>query len=191
MTTATVSISEVGWPARKFLGSALYAWSMRIAVISDTHIPSRADAIPDWVVEEVERSDHVVHAGDFDSPDAYERVVDIAPELTAVVGNMDPPLDVPEVATLDTAGVRFVVVHGTGELATYDERVAGIVDEHAADEGLTVGVVGHTHQRRDEEVGGYRLLNPGSATGADPASEVSMLVVEVADGKIDVTPMTG
>ena len=164
---------------------------MRIAVISDTHIPSRAETIPDWVVEEVERSDHVVHAGDFDSSDAYERVVDISPELTAVVGNMDPSLDVPEVATLDSRGVRFVVVHGTGDIATYDERVAGIVDEHAAEEGLTVGISGHTHQRRDEEVGGYRVLNPGSATGAAPASEVSMLVVEVSDGNIDVTPMTG
>jgi hypothetical protein len=184
---------------------------MRIAVISDTHIPSRADAIPEWVIEEVERSDHTIHAGDFDSPDAYERVVEIAPELTAVIGNMDPRnIDVPEVATLDvretsapspaarqnaersedTAGVRFVVVHGTGDLATYDERVAGIVDEHAAEEGTTVGISGHTHQRRDEVIDGYRLLNPGSATGADPASEVSMLVVEVSDGKIDVTPVT-
>lgn len=159
---------------------------MRIAVISDTHVPSRADAIPGWVVEEVEASDHTVHAGDFDSPDAYEHVVDVAPELTAVVGNMDPRnLGLPEIATLDIEGVRFVVVHGTGDLATYDERVAGVVDEHAA-EGATVGISGHTHQRRDEVIEGYRLLNPGSATGAAPASEVSMLVVEVLDGEIAV-----
>ncbi|WP_255197955.1 metallophosphoesterase family protein [Halorarius litoreus] len=164
---------------------------MRIAVISDTHIPSRADAIPRWVVEEVEASDHTIHAGDFDSPDAYDTVVDIAPELTAVIGNIDPAsIDLPEVATLDVEGVRFVVTHGTGDLAGYDERVAGIVDEHAGD-GRTIGVSGHTHQRRDEEIGGYRLLNPGSATGADPAPEVSMFVVDVSDGEVDVTALTG
>lgn len=161
---------------------------MRIAVIADTHIPARADAIPEWVVEEVQASDHVVHAGDFDSPEAYETVVDLAPDLTAVAGNMDPgSIDVPEVATLDAEGVRFVVTHGTGDIDSYDERVAGVVDDEATTDRRTVGISGHTHQRRDEEIGGYRLLNPGSATGADPAAETSMFVVEVDGRNVEVT----
>lgn len=178
---------------------------MRIAVMADTHVPSRADAVPEWVLAELAESDHVVHAGDFDSPEAYETIVDAAPELTAVIGNIDPStLDLPEVATLDVPesaaddgereaenarGVRFVVTHGTGDIASYDERVAGIVDEHAATDRLTVGISGHTHQRRDEEIGGYRLLNPGSATGAEPAPDASMFVVEVDDGTVDVEPL--
>ncbi|WP_255151957.1 metallophosphoesterase family protein [Halorarius halobius] len=162
---------------------------MRIAVISDTHVPSRAASIPEWVREEMAASDHVIHAGDFDSPAAYESVVDASPALTAVAGNMDPAsIDVPEVATLDAGGVRFVVVHGTGDLDGYDDRVVAAVDDHAVDDRPTVGISGHTHQRRDVEMGGYRLLNPGSATGADPAPETSMLVVEVADGEIAVEP---
>lgn len=160
---------------------------MRIAVLSDTHVPARAPEIPDWVLEELSAADHVIHAGDYDSPEAYETVVEHAPELTAVAGNMDPRnIDVPEVATLDAGGVRFVVVHGTGPLETYRERVAGIVAEEAAADRPTVGVAGHTHERMDETVDGHRLLNPGSATGADPASEVSMLVGEVDDGAVSV-----
>lgn len=166
---------------------------MRIAVVSDTHVPSRADSIPDWVREEMEASDHVIHAGDFDSPAAYEDVVAASPALTAVRGNLDPAgVNVPEVATLDVDGVRFVVTHGTGDLAGYDDRVAETVDEHATTDGrTTIGISGHTHQRRDEEIGGYRLLNPGSATGAQPATEVSMFVVAVSDGEVDVESRVG
>jgi putative phosphoesterase len=159
---------------------------MRVAIISDTHIPARANEIPEWVREEVQQADHTIHAGDFDSRDAFETVQELADDPTVVRGNMDPSLDLPEVETVDLAGVRFVVTHGTGSLDDYRERVAGIVADHA-DESPTIGVCGHTHQLLDGTVDGIRLLNPGSATGADPASTVSMMSAEVADGEIDVT----
>ena len=158
---------------------------MRVAIISDTHIPSRADEIPAWVREKVQQADHTIHAGDFDSRDAFETVQELADDPTVVRGNMDPSLGLPEVETVDLAGVRFVVTHGTGSLDDYRERVAGIVADHA--ENPTIGVCGHTHQLMDETVNGIRLLNPGSATGADPASTVSMMSAEVTDGEIDVT----
>lgn len=156
--------------------------------MGDTHVPSRESTIPEWVIEEMRAAEHVIHTGDFDSADALATVREYAPALTAVAGNIDPgALELPTVATLDAGGVRFVVTHGTGDLDTYDERVAQITDEHAADDRPTVGISGHTHQRRDEHHGGYRLLNPGSATGASPAPDSSVLVVEVAGGSIDVT----
>jgi putative phosphoesterase len=158
---------------------------MRVAIISDTHIPARADEIPEWIREEVQQADHTIHAGDFDSHNAFETVQELTDDPTVVRGNMDPSLDLPEVETVDLDGVRFVVTHGTGSLADYRERVAGIVADHA--NGPTLGVCGHTHQLMDETVNGIRLLNPGSATGADPASTVSMMSVEVVDGEIDVT----
>lgn len=158
---------------------------MRVAIISDTHIPSRASEIPDWVCEEIRRADHTIHAGDFDSQETFETVRELADDLTVVRGNMDPQIGLPEVETVDLSGVRFVVTHGTGSLDDYETRVANIVTEHAADS--TVGVCGHTHQLMDKTVDGIRLLNPGSATGAAPASTASMLVADVEDGDIDVT----
>ena len=75
--------------------------STRIAIISDTHIPSRASEIPDWVLDELDVADRAIHAGDFDTYDSHDRVQEVTPDLTAVLGNIDPPdLDVPEVATL-------------------------------------------------------------------------------------------
>jgi putative phosphoesterase len=177
---------------------------MRVAVISDTHVPSRADAVPDWVREEVEAADHVVHAGDFDSPQAYADVLDMSAELTAARGNVDPDFpdaDLPETATVELDGVLFVVTHGTGPAEDYRERVAGIVEEAAGETELSVvGVSGHTHQVMDETVpatgpdtdrqtpfaDGVRLLNPGSATGADPATRTTMMVAEVEDGAVEV-----
>ncbi|WP_254537060.1 metallophosphoesterase family protein [Halomarina litorea] len=179
---------------------------MQLAILADTHVPSRADAIPDWVREAVRAADHVVHAGDFDSQETYDQIADLSAELTAVRGNMDPELDpeLPETTTVELGGVRFVVTHGTGPIEDNHDRVVGIVREVVADTDddlPLVGVSGHTHHLVDETVESedrgdsarqtpfaptVRLLNPGSATGADPAEFPSMYLVEVEDGDLEV-----
>lgn len=158
-----------------------------IAVISDSHIPERADGIPAAFRERIATADRVVHAGDFTDPAALATVRELAGDrLTAVYGNMDPRnLDLPPVETFEAGGVEFVVTHGTGDLETYGARVAGVVRE-SADEAA-VGIAGHTHEVLDEVVDGVRLLNPGSVTGAAPAERTTMLEVEAAGGAIDVT----
>lgn len=160
----------------------------RVAVVSDTHVPSRAPEIPDFVANEMEDSDAVVHAGDFDSREAYEATWDLNDDLVAVRGNMDPDgLDLPKTETVWVEDVQFVVVHGTGSLDTYDERVAATVREER-DDPDAVGISGHTHELRDETVEGVRLLNPGSATGVAPAETASLLLVDVDGDDVDVTP---
>jgi putative phosphoesterase len=161
-----------------------------IALLGDTHVPSRAGAFPAWVAERVRAADHTIHTGDFDSLAAFERVRDLAGgggRLTAVRGNVDPQsLDLPRTAAVDCGGVTFVVTHGDGRSGGYRERVAGRVREHAGSDA--VGVCGHTHEYLDARVDGVRLLNPGTATGAPPADETSMLVAVAANGRLDVTP---
>jgi putative phosphoesterase len=136
---------------------------MEVAIISDTHVPSRASGIPDWVRERVEAADH-----------------------TAVRGNVDPgSIDLPVVASVTRGGVEFVVTHGTGARVGYEDRVAAAAIDHGGPDA--VGVAGHTHQFMDEAHDGVRILNPGSATGAAPARETTMLTATVADGDLDVT----
>jgi len=157
---------------------------MAIVIFGDTHVPSRATGLSEWVEDAVEDADHVVHTGDFDSPGAYDRVVAAADELAAVAGNMDPnDLDLPTVETFEREGVRFAVTHGTGSIESYRERVLDVGREHDAD----VVVAGHTHEVVDETVDGMRFLNPGSATGAAPATRETLYEVSVADGDVDVT----
>ncbi|WP_158055271.1 metallophosphoesterase family protein [Halorussus halophilus] len=159
---------------------------LEIAVVSDTHVPSRADEIPDWVAERIRDADHTIHAGDFDSEDAYQTVEDLADgNLTAVAGNTDPPsLGLPAVTTLDITETPFVVTHGTGPKEGYRQRVADIVRREADDHA--VGVSGHTHEVLNEDFDGVHLLNPGSATGARPAGQATMMTVRSEGGQLRV-----
>ncbi len=158
---------------------------MEVAIVSDTHVPSRAERIPGEFRERIRDADHVIHAGDFDAEGTIADVRALADEITAVRGNMDPQVGLPPVASVERGGVEFVVTHGTGSTHGYRDRVANTVRQHGDDGAL--GVSGHTHEVLDTVHGDVRLLNPGSATGASPASRATMMTAEVADGEVDVT----
>jgi putative phosphoesterase len=158
---------------------------MQVAILSDTHIPSRAQRIPAEFRERIREADHVVHAGDFDSKGALADLQELAPALTAVQGNTDPRVGLPAIATVELGGVSVVVTHGTGSHHGWHDRVANTVREEA--EEPRVGVAGHIHQVVDAVHNGVRILNPGSATGAAPAKRTTMMTAELADGDVDVT----
>jgi putative phosphoesterase len=158
---------------------------MNVAIVADSHIPSRASRIPEPFRERIRGADHVIHAGDFDSENALADARDLAPALTAVSGNMDPRLGLPSVATVELGGVSFVVTHGTGPPGNYEQRVAGIAREHA-DSPDPVAVAGHTHQLLETTRDGVRVLNPGSVTGASPARRTTMMTAGVAGGDLTV-----
>ncbi len=63
---------------------------MRIALLSDTHIPSSLARLPDELISQIEGVDAILHAGDITSSDVLGTLNAIAP-TTAVAGNMDPP----------------------------------------------------------------------------------------------------
>jgi len=172
-----------------------------VAIVSDTHIPAREDAVPESFRERVAAADHVIHAGDFEDPAVLADVRDLATELTAVHGNMEDTA----VAETTLADVTFVVTHGTFDLveaAVYshngtirgrEDWVNAITDAARVrtrawrGEYAVVGVGGHIHQVEDTVQDGVRVLNPGSATGAMPADEATMTTATVDDGTVDVT----
>jgi hypothetical protein len=163
--------------------------ALDLALISDTHVPGRESEIPSWVCERIRAADHTIHAGDFDAPETLGRIRTMAAGLTAVTGNIDPPtVDLPSVATVETAEAIFVVVHGTGPHESWPERVADVVHEtvDVDDWSTVVGVGGHTHTPTDVTVDGVRLLNPGSATGARPATRTTTCSVHVDGAALDV-----
>lgn len=158
---------------------------MRVAIVADTHLPAAGPDLPSWVADELRTADHVLHAGDFLTPKAHFRLrVRSGGEMTAVRGNRDPSLPLPEVATYETGGVRFVLTHGDdlGRGAAYRRGLADLAADHDAD----VAVGGHTHAPLDATVDGVRVLNPGSATGAPPAEVPTLFTVTCADGRFEV-----
>jgi len=158
---------------------------MVVALISDSHIPSREHEIPPSFRERIEVADHVIHAGDFDSKGALADIRHMATELTAVSGNIDPQIGLPDRETVELGGVTFVVTHGTGSPRGWADRVARAVREEA--DSNAIGVAGHTHELVDTVHEGVRLLNPGSVTGASPADRPTMMTATVENGTLDVT----
>ncbi|KAB1187390.1 MULTISPECIES: metallophosphoesterase family protein [Haloferax] len=164
---------------------------MRLAILSDTHVPGRAEAIPTWIEDQVREADIVIHAGDFDTLETLEHLRDISNEFVGVCGNIDPPeINLPFVDIIEVDGLTFVVTHGTGTRTGYCSRVADLVRDAAGTDA--VGVAGHIHEVIDEETDdGIRVLNPGTATAANPEDEATMMVATVENGDLSVEVLRG
>ncbi|MGO1294281.1 MAG: metallophosphoesterase family protein, partial [Cellulosimicrobium funkei] len=134
----------------------------RLLLLSDTHVPVRARALPDQVWRAVDDADVVVHAGDWVSVDLLDALEARAARLVGVAGNNDGPdlhARLPEVARATVEGLRLAVVHETGGKDGRERRA------DAAFPDVDVLVFGHSHIPWDTtSPGGLRLLNPGSPT---------------------------
>ena len=159
----------------------------RALVLSDTHVPQRARALPEAVWTAVDAADLVIHAGDWNGLEFYERLADRAKRLLAVYGNNDGPelcSVLPEIAEATIDGVRVAVIHETGDAAGREPRC----DARFPD--ADVLVFGHSHIPWDTTTpGGLRLLNPGSPTDRRRQSTGTMLWVEFEDGAIVATEL--
>ena len=64
---------------------------MRIAVVSDTHMPRGARALPEGCEERLRAADLILHAGDLTGLAFLEWLCGLGRPVEAVVGNMDEP----------------------------------------------------------------------------------------------------
>jgi putative phosphoesterase len=152
---------------------------MRLLLISDTHIPGRARTLPDAVRRAADDADLVVHAGDWVAASVLDDLARHA-EVLGVWGNNDGADlrgRLPEVARREIEGVRFAVVHETGDAKSRHTRM------DAAFPGTDVLVFGHSHIPWDTVTpAGLRLLNPGSPTDRRRQPRCTMMTAAVDDG---------
>ncbi|QYF73506.1 metallophosphoesterase [Cryobacterium sp. PAMC25264] len=134
----------------------------RLLLISDTHVPQRARRLPDQVWQAVEQADLVLHAGDWVDLSLFEELSERARDLRGVYGNNDGDAlrrVLPEVMHETIEGIRFAMVHETGDASSRHRRM------DAAFPDTDVLVFGHSHIPWDTVTpAGMRLLNPGSPT---------------------------
>nr|WP_206154402.1 metallophosphoesterase [Cellulosimicrobium aquatile] len=151
-------------------------------MLSDTHVPVRARALPDQVWRAVDDADVVVHAGDWVSVDLLDALEARASRLVGVAGNNDGPdlhARLPEVARTTVEGLRLAVVHETGGKDGRERRA------DAAFPDVDVLVFGHSHIPWDTtSPGGLRLLNPGSPTDRRRQPVGTFLTAVVDDGAL-------
>ena len=153
----------------------------RLLLIADTHLPKRAKDLPAVVWRAVESADLVVHAGDWVDVAALDALESRAARLVGVAGNNDHGVlreRLPEFAEVLVEGLRFGVVHETGQSTGREARC------EAAYPGLDVLVFGHSHIPWDTTTPrGLRLLNPGSPTDRrrQPSCTYMTAVVEAGE----------
>lgn len=159
----------------------------RALVLSDTHVPQRARALPEAVWTAVDVADLVIHAGDWNELELHEQLASRARSLLAVYGNNDGPElreCLPEIAEATIDGVRVAVIHETGDATGREPRCDARFPE------ADVLIFGHSHIPWDTTTpGGLRLLNPGSPTDRRRQSTGTMLWVEFEDRAIVATEL--
>jgi putative phosphoesterase len=155
----------------------------RLLLVADTHLPMRARDLPAQVWAQVERADVVVHAGDWVVPSLLDELERRARGLVGVFGNNDGDelrRRLPEVARATIGGVRFGVVHETGDAKGREARC------DAEYHDLDVLVFGHSHIPWDTTTpGGLRLLNPGSPTDRRRQPHCTYMTVTAVDGRLE------
>ncbi len=161
-----------------------------IAVISDSHIPDRADEICERFWDMIESSDIVVHAGDYAREETFNALEHYSTDFYGVKGNCDffENEELTESKTFEVEGLSFGVYHGTG----ISPRGHKPTLEKIAEKDLETDILihGHTHQ---EEIyfGDKLLLNPGSCTGVGGGSarpsNPTIMKIEMDSEEIEVT----
>ncbi len=157
----------------------------RLLVLADTHLPTRAKALPAEVLAELAAADGVVHAGDWIDEATLDLLLARCPFVLGCAGNNDGPglhARLPEVARADLEGVRLGVVHETGASAGREARM----DERFPD--LDLLVFGHSHIPWDSTTPrGLRLLNPGSPTDRRRQPHRTYGILRLDSGRMDWT----
>ncbi|HEY1563391.1 MAG TPA: metallophosphoesterase family protein [Gaiellaceae bacterium] len=155
---------------------------MIVAVIADTHLPRGARRLPEACVERLRAADLVLHAGDVVASAVHEELAALGPPLHAVRGNMDDGVLrelLPKALIVDVGGVRIGMTHDPGPRPGREERLARRFP------GCAAVIYGHTHEPQVARAGEVWILNPGSPTERRRAPSHTMLVLDVADGRIE------
>jgi putative phosphoesterase len=123
--------------------------SITIGVVSDTHGLLRSE-----VVEALQGSDFILHAGDVGDLEILDKLNLIAP-VTAVRGNIDHgpwAQAIPETNVLEAGGLSIYMLHKLEDL-----------DLKPQSAGFSAVIYGHSHKPAREYKNGVLFFNPGSA----------------------------
>lgn len=155
--------------------------TMRIAVISDTHLQNAEGWFEKVFVAHLAPADAVLHCGDVTGAPLLHYLMQ-HPEFYAIAGNMDRyglDRELPDKRELELDGLRVGLTHGFGFPFPISKHLP-----QAFSEGLDLICFGHTHVFKDTVVDGVRILNPGSMTSPRQGPR-SMAMVQAKGRQIE------
>ncbi|MDY0266366.1 MAG: metallophosphoesterase [Methanimicrococcus sp.] len=168
---------------------------MQILVISDTHLPDFSNSeeksydmdsftiFPEILRQKIKEADIIIHAGDFESDDAYALFKKTG-KLKAVFGNRDTKKiqnTLPEKLIFEQCGIKFGVVHEAGVSLNDNTARWYILKEMDVD----VLIYGHIHTPSIDKYDEKFLICPGSPTKARMSEpSVAEIIIDETKGKI-------
>jgi putative phosphoesterase len=154
---------------------------VEIAIISDTHMPRGARALPAACVARLKAADLIIHAGDLMTMGVLEELRSYG-KVAAAQGNVDDVevrMALPQRLDLDLEGARVVVVHHGGPAAGRLERM------RLKYPGADAVIFGHSHIPLHEAgPDGFQIFNPGSPTEKRRAPTHTMGLARAREGRI-------
>jgi putative phosphoesterase len=154
---------------------------VRLAIISDTHLPRGARRLPDACLERLRAADLILHAGDFTAASVLDELEALGPPVAAVHGNVDGAdvrARLPERRVVEAAGTRIGMVHDAGP------ATGRLARQRAAFAGCEAVVFGHSHMPLHETADGFQIFNPGSPTDRRRQPRHTMGEAEARDGAV-------
>jgi len=153
---------------------------LKIVVISDTHLPERADRLPAKLLEEIKSADMLVHAGDFVSPELFKELKSLCKNVKAVWGNMDPQ-EIREELTqkeiFKVGNFKIGLYHGCGAPSSMVDTLSAEFKNDKPD----IIIFGHSHSALNEKRAGILFFNPGSPTDKVFAAVNTYGIIEIND----------
>ncbi len=155
---------------------------MKIAIIGDFHIPSRANKIPFWIKEKLKKYsvDLILCTGDLTSKLVLKELKKISKTKT-IKGNMDKE-DYPEKIEIKIKGKKLKAIHGNQVYPRGNkDQLRYLAKESESD----ILIHGHTHKLDVAKIDELLLINPGSATGVwsggSSSGKSSFIILEIND----------
>jgi len=156
---------------------------VRLAIISDTHLPRGSRRLPDACLERLRSADLILHAGDVVTSAVLNELASLGPPVAAVHGNVDEAAlrrRLPLERIVEAGGARIGLLHDAGEASGRLERLRRRFPDCAA------AVFGHSHIPLHETDidSGFQILNPGSPTDRRRQPRHTMAVGDARDGAV-------
>jgi uncharacterized protein len=153
---------------------------MKIGVLSDTHIPERAAALPAKLLAGMKGVDLIIHAGDLSELHVLDALRKVCPDVRAVAGNMDPAEVrrlLPEKLLLKAGDFSIGVAHGYGPPGSLPQMMRELFKKDRVD----IIIYGHSHQPTCIDDSVPFLFNPGSPTDTIFAPYKSFGMITIDD----------
>ncbi len=155
---------------------------MRIAVISDTHMPRGPRSLPERCVAELRAADAILHGGDFMRVEVLRMLEGLGPPVHGVHGNVDDEAlrrMLPTARVVEVGGARIAMIHDAGP------RTGRLTRMRARFKDADAVVFGHSHLPLHETgEDGFQIFNPGSPTERRSAPSHTMGIATVEEGRL-------